>query len=526
MTDKIKPVAIIIGAGAAGLSAAAYMSKNGFKVKLFEKHNRIGGCVHTFQKGRYKFEFSTHQTVGFNYNRYMKMACKFLGIKKSIPVKGNSLDEFIRFENGKIVKRIFFPTGRNNIKKALYDYFPKSKKDINRFLKDIKKIANQALALRVPARALNVVPYLFDTLAALWLRDGKGPLKAIGKLRYSKIVKYINITLRDYANGFKDPDLKWLIEQYWYYLGVPPTRMSAIILATMAHLFFIDGPYLFKDGMNTLMDEMGEIIKNNDGEIFTGNEVTEIIVENNLAKGIRTKDGKEFTGDVIISDICWENTFLECIKDNSSLSDYINQLKGLKNSTSAFGIYLGLKCDIADYGFKAPSMLFNRYLDGDKDFELYKNGPTDETAFLMSNYCESDLGFAPEGCNSIAVLELDYYDRWKNLSKKDLEKEKKRCADIIINKVEKLTGIPVREKLEELFIISPVECKNYNSHPDASILSTELSVDQSLRKRTAAETPIENLYMTGPLINGPGVSMSIDSGIAAANIVIRSGKYK
>ncbi len=46
---------IVVGAGNAGLVAAATTAKNGLKTLLLEKHNLPGGCATSFRRGRFEF---------------------------------------------------------------------------------------------------------------------------------------------------------------------------------------------------------------------------------------------------------------------------------------------------------------------------------------------------------------------------------------------------------------------------------------------------------------------------------------
>jgi phytoene dehydrogenase-like protein len=43
---------VIVGAGMAGLTAAAYLSRENFNVLLFDKNDRTGGLLSTFESRR------------------------------------------------------------------------------------------------------------------------------------------------------------------------------------------------------------------------------------------------------------------------------------------------------------------------------------------------------------------------------------------------------------------------------------------------------------------------------------------
>ena len=58
---KTKYDVIIVGAVNGGLSAAAYLAKEGRKVLVLEKHNLPGGCATSFRRGRFEFEATLHE---------------------------------------------------------------------------------------------------------------------------------------------------------------------------------------------------------------------------------------------------------------------------------------------------------------------------------------------------------------------------------------------------------------------------------------------------------------------------------
>ena len=55
----------VVGAGIAGLTAAALLAAEGLEVVLFEAHSQTGGCAGTFRRGPYVFDVGATQVAGF-----------------------------------------------------------------------------------------------------------------------------------------------------------------------------------------------------------------------------------------------------------------------------------------------------------------------------------------------------------------------------------------------------------------------------------------------------------------------------
>ncbi|MEO1671901.1 MAG: FAD-dependent oxidoreductase, partial [Cyanobacteria bacterium J06631_2] len=51
---------VILGAGLGGLSAAACLTRQGYRVAVLEQHYLPGGCCHTFSYGDYNFCADVH----------------------------------------------------------------------------------------------------------------------------------------------------------------------------------------------------------------------------------------------------------------------------------------------------------------------------------------------------------------------------------------------------------------------------------------------------------------------------------
>ncbi len=63
-SDGARADAVVVGAGIAGLTAAALLAKQGLSVELLEAHRQSGGCAGTFRRGPYVFDVGATQVAG------------------------------------------------------------------------------------------------------------------------------------------------------------------------------------------------------------------------------------------------------------------------------------------------------------------------------------------------------------------------------------------------------------------------------------------------------------------------------
>ncbi len=79
MIEKKK--VIVIGAGIAGLTSAAILSKLGLSVTLLEAHKQTGGCAGTFKRNGYIFDVGATQVAGLERGGIHSKIFKFLQIE-------------------------------------------------------------------------------------------------------------------------------------------------------------------------------------------------------------------------------------------------------------------------------------------------------------------------------------------------------------------------------------------------------------------------------------------------------------
>ena len=61
---EMRPDVVVVGAGIAGLTAAALLAQEGLAVELLEAHQQSGGCAGTFRRGPYTFDVGATQVAG------------------------------------------------------------------------------------------------------------------------------------------------------------------------------------------------------------------------------------------------------------------------------------------------------------------------------------------------------------------------------------------------------------------------------------------------------------------------------
>ena len=76
-----KTEVLVVGAGIAGLTSAAILSKEGFSVTLIESHSQSGGCAGTFKRKNYIFDVGATQVAGLEKGGIHSRIFNFLDIK-------------------------------------------------------------------------------------------------------------------------------------------------------------------------------------------------------------------------------------------------------------------------------------------------------------------------------------------------------------------------------------------------------------------------------------------------------------
>ncbi|MGB2981897.1 MAG: NAD(P)/FAD-dependent oxidoreductase [Candidatus Zixiibacteriota bacterium] len=490
--------AVIIGSGLGGLSCAAAFARQGFKPLVLEKHDRPGGYATTFKRpGGFVFDASLHSTS----------AGEREGIHNLIPGFPEITDvEFVPHPN---LYRAIYPDHDFRVPQKdlpgyinmLVGYFPEEKEGIEGLFEDMKGVARDIGKISAARGQVDMsrfpvdFPHLYKSYTKTW-----------GQMMDEHI---------------KNPKLKAIVSALWGYYGLPPSKLASFYYALPTIGFLQEGGYYPKGKSQKISDAFVQFIEERGGRVMLKTQVEEILVKDHTAYGVRTAEGKEFTGRVVISNANAHDTFHSMMKQEDHLKEYLARMDQMTVSLSSFQVFLGLKKDlVGEVGIADTEIFCTTEYDPEAEFEAALEAEV-EGGFGLTLYDNLYKGYSPEGKNTVNIIALQGYDHWKKYEadyfkgkKEAYRKEKERLADILIDQVEGTLLHGLRDAIEVTEIGTPLTNVRFTGNYRGAIYGFDQTLDNSGPSRLPHATPIKNLYLSGAWTSpGGGYSAVIWSGL-------------
>jgi phytoene dehydrogenase-like protein len=500
--------AIIIGSGLGGLSCAAAFARQGFRPLVLEKHDRPGGYATTFTRpGGFVFDASLHSTTVGERG----------GIHNLIPGFPEIDDvEFVPHPN---LYRAIFPehdirVPQKNLQgylELLTGYFPEEKAGIEALFADMKGVAadinkfssanGQVDMSRFPAD----FPYLFNCYNKTW-----------GQMVDAR---------------FKNPKLKAIVSALWGYYGLPPSKLAGYYYALPTIGYLEHGGFYPRGRSQKISNAFVQFIEKHGGKVLLNQPVTEILTKGQTVIGVKTEDGKTYSGRVVISNANAYDTFHTLMKPPAALAEYVTRMEQFSVSLSSFQIFLGLKKDlIREVGIKDTEIFHETGYDPEVGYQNSLNADVENGGFGLMLYDNVYAGYSPKGKNTLVILVLQGYDHWQpyeagyfNSHKATYHAEKQRLADILIDKTERTLLPGLRNAIEVQEIGTPLTNVRYTGNYRGAIYGWDQTLDNSGPLRLPHATPIKNLYLAGAWTQpGHGYGGVIGSGLQCFGEIMKN----
>jgi phytoene dehydrogenase-like protein len=137
MTEKNKKI-VIVGAGMAGLTAAAYLARENYSVLLLEKNDRIGGLVHMFERDGFYFDTGPRAFVNSGIVQ---------PILRDLGINWDFLENKISVGIEDHLFRIDAMDSINEYKRILINLYPQNIDDIEKIIQVIYRLSEYTQVL-------------------------------------------------------------------------------------------------------------------------------------------------------------------------------------------------------------------------------------------------------------------------------------------------------------------------------------------------------------------------------------------
>jgi prolycopene isomerase len=498
---------IIIGAGLGGLSCAAFLAGNGFKPLVIEAHDKPGGYATSFKRGRFKCEVSLHATTP--EDPVMKAMLEQLNVRDKItfvPHEHAWSSVFPDFS-------LDLPVGDfDTIKNTLIAEFG-SEPGLPAYMETWQNLFNDMekfISIGMPEDP-NQLPYLYPTLAFMVMN---------------------NMTLADVQNFYQigDPALKAILGQSWTYYGLPPSQIPAFYYLYATGIYHTYGGYYLEGTSQSLSNALSEVIIDAGGEVILKTEVTEIIVENNRAVGVKAR-GKEYYGNAVVSNASIPQTLDELLPPSVELpQDYLDKISSAHTSLSSFNVWLGLNRDITSEIAQStvsfyPGYDFDDAYDGALLCDMERSGVA---MVFPDNLID---GFSPRGHSLIVLTAISGYEPWAQFEqdyfagkKKRYYEKKDRITEIIIGLAEEHLVPGLSDMIVMQEASTPLTNIRYTSNTFGAMYGYSQTLDNSGLFRLTNKTPVEGLYLSSAwAYPGAGYSSVLLAGKEAVRYMCEDG---
>lgn len=486
--------AVVIGAGNAGLTAAATLQRAGVRTLLVERHNVPGGCATSFRRGRFEFEVALHQLSGIGQQGQpfsLRGLFDSLGVSDRIEVIEEH-DLYRAVVPGEV--DLTLPADWEGAADAIELAYPGNGERARRFFDLVRQIAVWQVAAR------------------------KGmPVEQIDQVLFRQGLRSTQDVLDDY---FDDPAVKFALAAYWGYLGQPPEFLPFQDMATLLFAYFEFKPWHIRGGSQAMSAAIFDAFTAAGGQALFNTEVQQILVREGRVAGVRLDDGQEIATRDIVSNASLPLTY--GMLEGAAVPANVREDLGTRRiGVSAFVLYMGLNATAADLGFTTSTTFVNRDMDNTRTYESWRTlEPVRGVA--ITSYDVAPIGFAPTGASHVSLLTLQYGCAWDHVDPGDYARTKFAYAQTLFDLVDPV--VPgLRDAIEELDVGTPLTMMHYLGHPHGAIYGYDQDTTENWLFRTNERNPqIPGLYIAGSWTGMGGFQPSLEAGARIARRLLRA----
>lgn len=486
---------IVVGAGIAGLTSAAILSKLGFSVTILEGHSQSGGCAGSFKRKNYTFDVGATQTAGFERNGIHSKIFSFLDIPAP---KATILDPacIVDLNDGSKPINIWYEEEKWALERELQ--FPGS----STFWKVCSLIhqSNWDFANSNPILPANNLWDFSQLLKAIRLPNILSGilikstmfdlLKLCGCHQDKRLIKFLNLQLKLYSQE----DIFNTAALY---------GCTVLNIAQKPH-----GLWHLENSMQDLSDSL-ELALQKKANILFNEKVEKMTyeVEGNYWKVCSTKGSKkfEYQANYIVYTAPPQSLLNHLDNNSERYSSYLNKIKKLPKPSGAVVLYAALKA----HEHKIYSS--NHYQIDDE-----------EVGSLFISLSNEGDGRAPKGEITLNASFFTNPDQWFSLDKKNYKLEKIKYIKKICKIIENKFSYSEKDWLHRE-LSTPLSFQKWTSRPKGIVGGLGQSPGIFGLFGLPSRTPFKGLYLCGDsLYPGEGTAGVSQSALIVVRQILAS----
>ncbi len=487
---------VVVGAGIAGLTSAAILSKLGLSVTLIESHTQSGGCAGTFKRKKYIFDVGATQVAGLEEGGIHYKIFKFL----DIPVPEASILNpacIVDLNDGSKPIPIWYD--KNEWIKEREMQFPGSRKFWQ--ICNLIHQSNWTFASNnpvLPIRNLWDFSQLFKALAPTNLLTGillKSTifdlLRICGLSNDERLIKFLNLQLKLYS-------------QEDVYKTAALYGSTVLQMCQKPH-----GLWHLKKSMQGLSEALENSLKDTGVNILFGQKVNSMkyddVKKSWKVCAISKQENLEYYADDVIYTPPPQSLVKSLENSLDRNHNYRERIQNLPDPSGALVFYSALKKE-------------HLKLISSNHYQVVSN----ELGSLFVSISDEGDGRAPKGEITLIASIFTKTNEWFNLDRPQYIKKKKEYLQIISMELENQFDIASENWLHKE-LATPLGFERWTNRPNGIVGGLGQSPDVFGLFGLPSRTPFKGLWLCGDSIYpGEGTAGVSQSALMVSRQVLAS----